>query len=152
MIISGAYINYIINTMKITKKQIISLLILTIMAMPLLFVTQARAGLIDSQYGLDEVGYDAYGENDERATDIRIIVAEVIQVILTLLGSIFLILVVLAGFKWMIANGNEENIKSAKAKLSNALIGLVIILASWSITYFVLGNLTNVVERIYSPL
>ncbi|MFA6994809.1 MAG: pilin [Patescibacteria group bacterium] len=65
------------------------------------------------------------------------IIAALIQAALGLLAIIFVILIVLSGFRWMTANGNEENVKKAQETLKTAIIGLVIVLAAWSITYFV---------------
>jgi len=65
------------------------------------------------------------------------IVATVIQIALGLLGIIFLILIIISGYKWMTAGGNEEQVTKAKANLKNAIIGMVIVLASYGITWFV---------------
>jgi len=69
------------------------------------------------------------------------IVSTVIGVVLGTLGIIFLVLIVVAGYQWMTAGGNEEAIKSAKNRMVNAIIGLAIVLAAWAITVFVFRNL-----------
>lgn len=69
------------------------------------------------------------------------IVATVIQIALSLLAVIFLILIVFAGFKWMTAGGNEEQIKKSTATIKAAVIGLIIILAAYTITYFIFQQL-----------
>lgn len=70
--------------------------------------------------------------------DVRITAVQVINVLLSLLGIICLSLIVYAGFKWMTAGGNDEDIATAKKTLWAAVIGLIIILSAWSITTFVL--------------
>jgi hypothetical protein len=65
------------------------------------------------------------------------IIATVIQVVLSILALIFLILAVLSGFRWMTAAGNEEQIKKAQNTIQAAIIGLIIVLAAWAITYFI---------------
>lgn len=62
------------------------------------------------------------------------IISIIIQVILGFLGVIFLALTIMAGFKWMMSQGNEEDIKKAKSSLKNSIIGIIIILAAYSIT------------------
>ena len=57
-----------------------------------------------------------------------------------LVGVIFLVLLIYAGFRWMTAGGNEEAIKDAKQMLLNAVIGLVIVLAGYAITTYVLQS------------
>jgi hypothetical protein len=74
------------------------------------------------------------------------IVATVIKAFLGLLGIIFIVLLVLAGYNWMTAAGDEQKITKAKDTIRTAIIGLIIIIAAYSITYFVfkaLGNTTG---------
>jgi len=54
------------------------------------------------------------------------------------LGLIALVIVLYAGFMWMTSGGNEEKISKAKKILSAGVIGLIIILASYAITSFIL--------------
>lgn len=93
--------------------------------------------------GLKEIGGTAYGQTNpaDENNDIRIMVARVIRIILELLGIISLVIIIYAGFRWMTAGGNEENVESAKKQLINGIIGLVIILVAFSIATFVLNRL-----------
>ena len=75
------------------------------------------------------------------------VTAGVINWVLGLLGLIAIVLVVYAGFLWMLSRGNEEDIKKAKDILSGAIIGILIILASYGITSYVFENLVNAVEN-----
>jgi len=74
-------------------------------------------------------------------TDVRIIIARVINVALGLLGVIAVALIVYSGFLWMTSAGNPDRIKKAKAVMINAIIGLLIILSSYAITTYVLDAL-----------
>jgi len=65
------------------------------------------------------------------------IVAQVIQVFLSLLGIIFVVLMILGGYNWMTAQGDESKVEKAKSTIQKAVIGLIIIVASYSITYTV---------------
>lgn len=73
-------------------------------------------------------------------TLVQIIVA-IIQVALSLLGIIFLIIIVFAGYSWMTAAGNEEAVKKAQDMIKRAIIGLVIVLMAYAITYFIFNQL-----------
>lgn len=73
--------------------------------------------------------------------DPRIIAASVIRVALGFLGVIALGLIIYAGFLWMTSAGNEQKIEQAKKILKNALIGLIIILASFGIVSFIIEKL-----------
>ena len=61
-----------------------------------------------------------------------------INIAMTFMGFIFLILTLYAGFLWMFGGSNEENIAKAKKIFSSSIIGLALVLTSFSITAFVL--------------
>lgn len=69
------------------------------------------------------------------------VVATVIKGFLGLLGIIFIVLIILSGYNWMTAAGDEEKIKKATSTIRSAIIGLLIIIAAYAITYFVFQNL-----------
>jgi len=75
------------------------------------------------------------------ATDIRLIIANIIRIALALLGVILLGLILYGGFLWMTAGGNDEQIGKAKKVLVNAVIGLIIILSAYSIVWFIMRML-----------
>lgn len=75
--------------------------------------------------------------------DPRIIAASVINVLLGFLGIIAVVLIIYAGFLWMTAAGNEDQITKAKNLMVAAVIGLVIILAAFAIANFVLNQLVR---------
>jgi hypothetical protein len=77
------------------------------------------------------------------ASDINKLIAVVIQDVLGLLGIIFLILVIYGGVNWMTAEGDEEKVKKARKIVTNATIGLVIVIAAYAISYFVVNALSS---------
>lgn len=68
---------------------------------------------------------------------IQAIIASVIKIVLGFLGVVFIILIIIAGFKWMMAQGNEQQVTESLSTIRTAIIGLIIVLASYAITYFV---------------
>lgn len=72
------------------------------------------------------------------------IVGSIINAALGFLGIIFLVLLLYAGFLWMTAQGEDANVKKAKGMITQAVIGLVIVVAAFAISNFVLGSLVNV--------
>lgn len=75
--------------------------------------------------------------------DPRAIAARVINVIMGFLGLIAVIIILVGGFQWMTAGGNEDKVAGAKKMMTAGVVGLVIILAAWGITVFVLNALLN---------
>jgi len=84
----------------------------------------------------------ATGAGYDKATDTTLseTIGRYIRVMLSLVGTIFLALTVYAGFLWMTASGNEDQVGKAKDILQMATIGLVIALAAFSITAFVVSK------------
>ena len=82
---------------------------------------------------LEAVGfkYGPYQTADELtlATTIGV----VIKVALSLIGVVFIILMVYAGYNWMTASGDEEKVRKAKDTIWRAVIGLVITIGSYAI-------------------
>lgn len=62
---------------------------------------------------------------------------------LGLLGLVAVIFVIYGGFTWMTAAGNEERLKKAKEIIKAAVIGLVVILISWSLVTFVFERIQS---------
>jgi len=73
--------------------------------------------------------------------DPRAVIASIIQVALGFLGIIAVVIILLGGFKWMTAGGNEEKVEESKKLITAGIIGLVIVLAAWGIAKFVIDNL-----------
>lgn len=83
------------------------------------------------------------------------ILALIIQIVLGFLGTVFIILMIISGFRWMTAAGNEEQVTKATDTIRAAVIGLILVMAAYAITYYVLyylpfsggggsmGNATN---------
>lgn len=87
-----------------------------------------------------EAGFNVANVRD---TTLSETVGKIIRIALTFVGTIFLALTVYAGFLWMTAGGNEETVTKATGILKMATIGLIIVLAAYSLTLFVLYALTR---------
>lgn len=121
-------------------------LCLLIMMLPLFSV---QAGLQDAfktgggsnndplNQAAQEAGYDTSQTSPDP------IIETIIQVALSFLGVIFLILTIYGGFLWMTASGNEEQITKARKILTAAVVGLVIVLASYALSQLVIGRLSG---------
>lgn len=70
-------------------------------------------------------------------------VGQIINVLLGFLGVIAVVLILIGGFKWMTAAGNEEKVGEAKKLLGAGVVGLVIILAAFAIASFVITQLSS---------
>jgi len=83
--------------------------------------------------------------------DIRDTVASIINVAMGLLGIVAVVIILIGGFTWMTAGGNDEKVAEAKKWIFSGVIGLAIILSAYALANFVITNLleatgANVVE------
>jgi cysteine-rich repeat protein len=91
----------------------------------------------DATDSLEAVG-DETGLGNQDPT---VIIGNIINYALGFIGIILVCFMVYGGFVWMTAAGNAERVDQAKKILINAVIGLVIVLMSWSIASFVINSL-----------
>ena len=68
-------------------------------------------------------------------------IAGVINVVLSFLGILATGIILLGGFKWMTAGGNDEGVTEARKLIFSGIIGIAIILSAWAIAQFVIDNL-----------
>ena len=92
---------------------------------------------------LKNTGKIAYGGKEPQA-DVAIVVGNVVNIVLEVLGLILFVLLIAGGVMWMTSGGDEEQIEKAKNLLSNAIIGLAIIILAYAIVHFVIEKSFNV--------
>ena len=77
-------------------------------------------------------------------TDIPKLVSNIIRILLILAGLVVFIYLVIGGYQYATAGGNAEQATAARTTILNAIIGVVIVFASyalvtWFMTRFVSG-------------
>lgn len=98
----------------------------------------------DLQGKLKNVGKAAGIPVDDAAkTDVTVVAGGIIRGLLAVMGVFFLAQTVYAGFKWMNARGEKEEVQDAKDTIQRSVIGFAIMLAAYAITSFVVGRLTE---------
>lgn len=121
---------------KITKKPIIFIFIVFIIIfasfIALFLLTQQNPAF--AQYGLEQAERI---EGLAKGT-IPEYVGGIINAVVGILGVILVALIIYGGVMYMTSAGSEEKIKSAKNILTYAIIGVVIVFASYIIAKFVL--------------
>lgn len=71
-------------------------------------------------------------------------VGNAISIVLGFVGIVLLIVFIYAGFLWMTAGGEKDNVTQAKQLLLNAVAGAIIVAASFAISTFVLKQLATI--------
>ena len=114
----------------------------------LVLVSPARAGLADTVGTQIKASGQSAGlaPTSGQSLDPRLAAAAIIQMMLQLLGIIFVCLVILAGFWLITAKGDEAKIEKAHNTIQAAIVGLLIILISYSVTRFVGNQIRSSIE------
>jgi hypothetical protein len=70
-------------------------------------------------------------------------IGTLVNALLGLFGSLFLVLIMWGGVQYMFAGGDEGKVKKARQTLQNAILGMLIVIASYAIASFVLDTLAG---------
>ena len=88
---------------------------------------------------LDNLNNSTQGSN--LPSELQTTIGAVIKGVLSLVGTIFLILTVYAGILWMTAQGEDTQIEKATKIIKASVIGLFITMSAYAITYFITTKL-----------
>lgn len=116
----------------------ISFIFLTLMMSSLLMFSSVQAqGSILTDSKIDEYNnkLDTTSREGSYSTNqsLESMIAFVLRLVLSTLGTIFVVMMFVAGNEWMQAAGNEEKIKKAKERIQSLIVGLVIILLAYAL-------------------
>lgn len=94
---------------------------------------------------------DAFGDNLNKAAgnagyqtnsqDVNPFISNIINTAISLVGVIFLGLMIYAGYLWMTARGEEAKTTTAKNIITAAIIGIALILLAYVISMWVMAKL-----------
>lgn len=121
--------------MSLTKKIIFLTLFLALVGV--VFLPLTSNAQLDKLRDIGGRAYDVTGEPESPAAT----AGRVINAGLSVVGIVFLVLMLYGGYLWMTARGKEERLEKAKNTLEAAIIGLIIALAAYGITYFVVSRI-----------
>jgi len=123
--------------LRIIKQISILVLLILILIFPYFVFGQTMKG------GLEDLGQaSGYETSGISQTTISSIAGTAVSVFLSILGIIFIVLMLYGGYLWMMARGNEEQLTKAKELIQAAVIGLIIIVAAYAISFFIFNWLT----------
>ena len=120
------------------KKSLIICFLVTFVIIILFFPAFAALGG-DEAITIDGTGLPKSAAKAGLSTDkgITDIIGVIINAILGILGTIFLLLVIIAGIRWMTAAGNEEQVSKSKSMIVAAFLGLAVVFLSYAFAKFV---------------
>src|SRR3989338_10502814 len=75
--------------------------------------------------------------------DLATTIASIIRVALGFLGVLAVAIIIIGGFKWMVAGGDQPKVDKAQKLIIYGVVGLVIVLAAYAIAFFVIESITT---------
>ena len=125
------------------KKIIATVLSLTtVFALAVVVAAPLQASAADpALINVKSLGLSYGADTGLGSTDIRTTTAKIIRVAMSLLGIVAVVIVLIGGFKWMTAGGNDEQVGEAKKWIFSGIIGLAIILSAYALASFVINQL-----------
>ena len=102
--------------------------------------TTVQTGLPGSQSNLTAIGTAA---EIQSAQNLPALIGNIINVILGLLGIVFVILVIYSGIQYILSRGDSKKVEAANDNIRTAIIGLVITVAAYAISNYVIGALVT---------
>ncbi len=123
------------RSLKTTKKVMAVCLLVVFLFLTLGLPVVLAQGTPGDPYGLQAIEEDTVFA----PTNLIVIIANLIRIFLGLLGMIAVLLMLYAGYLWMTAAGNPEQVQKAQRIIKQTTVGIIIILSAFAIVTFVLG-------------
>jgi len=120
---------------RLIMKVCVFVFMLALVAMPAVFAAD--------DFGLTEIATEADLPGVDGDGDLKSTIGSLLSVILGFLGVIAVVIVLIGGFKYMVAGGSEEKVTDARKWIISGIIGLAIILSAYAITSFVLTSFVD---------
>jgi len=105
-------------------------------------IAPAQAAGLGGAFSANTLGAAASGYST--GTDIYQIISAIIDTVLSLLGIIFVILIIYGGITWMTSEGEEARVEKAQRIMREAVVGLIIVMAAYAISFFIISALDKI--------
>jgi hypothetical protein len=127
--------------MRLNIKKIIGLILLLGLLTAAGALAQGEGKITDS---IDDLEQTAELAKINTGNNLAELTGNFINMFLSLMGALFLVLIIYGGLTWMTAGGNEEKVKTATDMFTKAAIGLAIILSAYLLINFVVFRLMGI--------
>ncbi len=89
-------------------------------------------------------------EVSDRFSDIGGVIGNAIGIAIIIAAVLALIYLIWGGISWITSGGDKTALEGARGRITNAIVGLIVVVAAWAIFQFVLnflgGSLTNLLS------
>lgn len=130
-----------------TFKKIFLLIITAVILLTPILVLAASEKAPPDRYGIEETmektSLQKISITSKYKGNLPALIGDIVAAGLTLIGVVFFILILYGGIYWMTAMGRTEQAEKAKEILEKAIVGLVIVGASYAISNFIFSSLAS---------
>ncbi len=113
-------------------------------ALGILFISRPAYAALNLGSDMTKQAAERAGYNPNAdETTLAETIGSIIKTVLSTVGVVFLALMVYAGFLWMTARGESEQVDKAQDIIRAAIIGMIITVASYSITAFIVPRVVE---------
>lgn len=117
---------------KLLKQLLILTCLVAVLMLPYFVFAQQTAPLNKLEAIRPGSGYEVATD-----TTLSAIIGKIVQAFLSLLGVIFIILMVYGGYNWMMSAGDEQKLTKAQDTIRRAVIGVIITAGAYAIWEFI---------------
>jgi len=122
--------------MKHVSKKIFFSLMLCLILIPSICFSANNSAILDGlQFIKKPLGLSDF--------NIIVFISKIINVALGLMGIVMVLMVILIGFRYMVAMGDEEASANLRKSFLNLIVGVIIIFSSYSIAHFVISSILS---------
>ena len=126
------------------KKLVLFSIIISLLVFNLTIITNnvfASGATDKAKAGLDAAAPGAGFSTP--AADPAGVIGKALKVVTSILGIIFVIIVVYGGITWMTAGGNADQVKKARSMLIEGVLGMAVTMGAYAIAYYFVEKLST---------
>ena len=117
-------------------KNLLPFILLLCIAMPVFAAVSGVPGIDELSKIKDKTGLLNHD-------DPLLLTAKIIRTVLSFIGLVFIVLIIWSGIEWLTSNGSPDKITKAKNRIIHSVIGLIILIAAFGISKFVLSAIID---------
>ncbi len=94
------------------------------------------ASIVAPAYAAEKINLSPKsGSGFSNLTNLKVesMVSTAISLLMLVVALVFFFILILGGLKWITSEGEDKKVAAARAQITNGLIGLAIVFASWAI-------------------
>ncbi|MBI5732119.1 MAG: hypothetical protein HY982_02040 [Candidatus Magasanikbacteria bacterium] len=92
---------------------------------------------------MGEAEVAAGGAGVTKSGELEDYLAKMVGIALSIIGILFLALMIYGGYVWMLAKGDESEAKKAQGIITMGAIGMVIVILAYAISRFVISRIVK---------